>query len=63
MITITSEEEGNKAKVHIQEGTPYSTIILGCEMLAELLIKEGFINNIDVLLDEIKRLYERDMVE
>lgn len=66
MITIKSDK-GNKyggAELKIEKGTPYTTILLGAEMLIECLVKEHTPNNdINWVLDDIKRIYERDNKE
>ncbi len=61
MITIKTVGE-NKAEINIKKGTPHTTIILGIEMLVEALIEMDENSNItiDLLLEDIKRIYERD---
>ena len=59
MITIETIDENN-AKLKIEKGTPSITILLGIEMLIETLIKDKPDLTIDYLLEEIKRIYERD---
>lgn len=64
MITIkTVEGNGNgygSATLHIAKGTPYTTMILGAEMLVEDLLKENPNFTIDNVLEDIKRIYIRD---
>ena len=59
MITIETIDENN-AKLKIEKGTPHTTMLLGIEMLIETLIKDKPDLTIDYLLEEIKRIYERD---
>lgn len=66
MITIKTNKENKYggAEVKIAKGTPYTTILLGVEMLIECLVKEHTPNNdINWVLDDIKRIYERDNKE
>lgn len=66
MITITTDKANKNggAEIHIDKGTPYTTILLGAEMLIEVLVNEHTPNNdIDWVLDDIKRIYERDNKE
>lgn len=58
MITIKTIND-NEAELHIDKGTNNITILLGIEMLIETLLKETS-NNIDDLLADLKRIYERD---
>lgn len=63
MITIKTDKttKNGGAELHIAKGTPYTTILLGTEMLIEVLVNEHTPNNdIDLVLDDIKRIYERD---
>lgn len=61
MITIkTIPDEYGRAELHIAKGTPHSTMLLGVEMLIETLMKENTNKNIDDLLSDLKRIYERD---
>lgn len=61
MITIKTDKLNNGAELVIKEKTPYTTILLGAEMLIEVLVKEHTPNNdINWVLDDIKRIYERD---
>lgn len=58
MITIKTTTKDN-AELIIKKGTPRVTMLLGLEMLVEAIIKEtGY--DIDFVLKEIKRIYERD---
>lgn len=60
MITVKTIDNNN-AELHINKGTPHVTILLGIEMLIEELIKQSGSNlNIDDLLYDLKRIYERD---
>lgn len=58
MITIKTMKNNN-ASLKIREGTPYTTILLGCEMLIETLVKVTK-HDIDFVLEDLKRIYERD---
>lgn len=64
MITIkTIEGNGNgygSAEINIKPKTPYTTMLLGAEMLIEELLKEKSEFTIDKVLDDIKRIYVRD---
>lgn len=63
MITITTDKDNKNggAELHIDKGTSYTTILLGAEMLIEVLVKDHTPNNdINWVLDDIKRIYERD---
>ena len=60
MITIKTIDSNN-AELKIEKGTPHTTILLGIEMLIDTLIKESSANlTIDYVLEELKRIYERD---
>lgn len=59
MITIKTTEKNN-AEIKIEQGTPHTTILLGIEMLVEALIEQSPNLTIDILLEELKRIYERD---
>ena len=60
MITIKTVSENN-AELTIEKGTPHTTMLLGIEMLIETLMKESSADlNIDVLLSDLKYIYERD---
>ena len=60
MITIETKENDG-AELKISKGTPHTTILLGIEMLIESLIQDSSANlNIDDILIDIKRIYERD---
>ena len=59
MITITTVDENN-AELKIEKGTPHTTMLLGVEMLIESLIESRSGLNIDNLLNDLKRIYERD---
>lgn len=57
MITIKTVD--NDAELSIEKGTPYTTMLLGIEMLIETLL--SFTDeNIDNLLSDLKRIYVRD---
>lgn len=62
MITIKTinEDKHGRAEINIAKGTPYTTILLGAEMLIEELVKHSPKNNIDWVLDDLKRIYLRD---
>ena len=60
MIKIKTVDNNN-AELHIEKGTPHTTMLLGIEMLIEALLKESSANlNIDDLLDDLKRIWYRD---
>jgi len=60
MITIKTLENNN-AEIKIEKGTPHTTMLLGIEMLVEALMNESSLKlSIDDLLNDIKRIYERD---
>ena len=59
MITITTIDENN-AELKIEKGTPHTTMLLGIEMLIESLIESRSGLDIDNLLNDLKRIYERD---
>ena len=58
MIKIKTMKNNN-ASITIKQGTPYTTILLGCEMLIEALVKITK-TDIDVVLGDLKLVYERD---
>lgn len=61
MITIkTTKDKWTEAEIKIDKNTPHTTMLLGIEMLIEALLKEVPEQNIDDLLADIKRIYERD---
>lgn len=61
MITIkTIDYKYGGAEIHIAKNTPHITMLLGIEMLIEALMKEATNEDIDSLLEDIKRIYERD---
>jgi len=59
MITIKTVDN-DRAELHIQEGTPNTTILLGVEMLIEHIVNSNDLMNIDFVLNELKRIYLRD---
>ena len=59
MITIKTVDENN-ATLQVDKGTPYTTMLLGIEMLIEALIEEKKDLTIDYVLADLKRIYERD---
>ena len=61
MITIR-EIDDNKAELIVDKGTQHSTMLLGIEMLIEALLKESKLEGItiDDILEDLKRIYERD---
>lgn len=66
MITIKTDKENKYggAEMIIEIGTPHTTMLLGIEMLIEELINDSSANlNIDDVLVELKRIYERDNKE
>ena len=60
MIKIKETKEG--ASIVIPKGIKHRTMLLGIEMMIETIIKESK-KDIDVLLEDIKRIYERDNKE
>lgn len=60
MITIKNEND-NDVSLNIEKATPYITMLLGIEMLIEVLINESNGNlDIDYVLEKLKRIYIRD---
>lgn len=61
MITIETDKTNKygRAILKIEQGTSYTTLVLGAEMLIEALIKETN-QDIDFVLEDIKRIYYRD---
>ena len=59
MITIKTIDN-NRAELHIQKGTPNTTILLGVEMLVEYIVNSNDLMDIDFVLNELKRIYLRD---
>ncbi len=59
MITIKTIEKNN-AEIKVKKGTPHTTMLLGIEMLIEALMEQCPNLTIDTLLEELKRIYERD---
>lgn len=63
MITIKTipESKYGRAEIIIRKGTPHTTMLLGCEMLIEAILDEcSETIDIDFVLQELKRIYERD---
>ena len=56
---ITIETKNDKVELHIDSLTPHQEILLGTEMLIEILQKETQLD-IDSILQDIKKIYERD---
>lgn len=65
MITIKTDKEQKYggAMLEIEEGTPFRTMILGAELLIELLLEQFPDKDINMILDDIKRIYTRDKKE
>ena len=65
MITIITDKEQKHggATLKIEEGTPFRTMILGAEMLIELLLEQLPDKDIDMILYDIRRIYTRDKKE
>lgn len=61
MIIIKKTSDYN-AECKIEKGTENITILLGAEMLIEHLVEVNG-NNIDDVLEDIKRIYMRDKEE
>ena len=60
MITIKTIDDNN-AELLVDKGAKHTTILLGIEMLVEILMKESSANfTIDMLLRDIKNIYLRD---
>lgn len=58
---IIEEQENGQVILKANKGVKWTTFITGIEMLIEVIqenMKEPF--NIDKILDEVKRIYERD---
>ena len=58
MIKIHTVEE-NKVEMKIEPHTPHQELILGLEMLIEAIVNETKLS-IDDVLEDVKRIYERD---
>lgn len=65
MIRIKTDRRTKDGRVNLKiaKGTPRTTILLSIEMLIEALLNEAPEQNIDDLLADIKRIYERDNKE
>ena len=61
MITIKTIDDNN-AELKIDVGTSHTTILLGIEMLIEALMDETSAKGItiDNVLEDLKKIYERD---
>ena len=59
-IKTVDDNKYGTVKVNISKDTPYTTLLLGAEVLVEQLIKYAPNNDIDWVLDDIKRVYMRD---
>ena len=63
MITIkTIPSKYGEAEINVASKTPHTTLLLGCEMLIEAIIKETGLD-IDFVLADLKRIYERDNIQ
>lgn len=62
MITIKTINDNKYGAVEtvIAKNTPYTTLLLGAEILVEQLIEYAPNNDINWVLDDIKRVYMRD---
>lgn len=58
-MIIIKEIDKNNAEIKIYKSTSHITMLLGIEMLIEILIESSNIN-IDYLLADLKRIYLRD---
>jgi hypothetical protein len=57
---IIIKDMGNtKAEIHVGKGTDYHVLLLGAEMLIEVLVNERE-NKFDDVMSDIKYIYERD---
>lgn len=65
MITIKTnkENEYGGAIIKVAKGTPFKTMILGAEMLIEQILEQFPDRGIDMILDDIRRIYTRDKKE
>lgn len=63
--TITIEElENGEISLKASKGIKWSTFITGIEMLIECIKENSKVPiDIDDILDDIKRIYERDTIE
>ena len=63
--TITIEElENGEISLKASKGIKWSTFITGIEMLIECIKENSKVPiDIDDILDDIKRIYERDAIE
>lgn len=57
---ITIEEKENEVYLKVSKGLKWATFITGIEMLIELLQEHIKTMSIDDILEDIKRIYERD---
>lgn len=58
-MIIIKEIDKNNAEIKIYKSTSHITMLLGIEMLIEILIESSNIN-IDYLLADLKKIYLRD---
>lgn len=59
MIEIKQTKDRD-AVMTVKKGTKHTTMILGIEMLIECLLDERKDMTIDDILDDVRRIYERD---
>lgn len=56
---IKIETKDGKVEMNMSAHTPHQEILLGLEMLVEIVVKETGLK-IDTVLEDVKRIYERD---
>lgn len=58
---IIEEQENGQVALKANKGVKWTTFITGIEMLLESILEESETNyNIDDILDDVKRIYERN---
>lgn len=61
---IIEEQENGQVTLKAVKGVKWTTFITGIEMLLESILEESETNyGIDDILDDVKRIYERDKNE
>ena len=62
MITIKTDRRCKDGRINLKiaQSTPHTTILLGIEALIEALLEEVPTQNIDDLLEDLRRIYIRD---
>lgn len=61
---IIEEQEDGQVILKANKGVEWTTFITGIEIMLECMLEESEVNyNIDDILDDVKRIYERDKNE